>query len=186
MPFTVAYTDAGIKRRDFDVYVRLLQKRGIDWSNTGRVPESKTSNRWLYVWTDRAEAEAFCAELQSETRDKNWHVRQLPAGTQPSVGSLFRVLIFMRRQDSSADFSLHPHTRTLIHRRFPKARPVSSITIDWMTKSDFEQQQGPIWDQIATMLTGLNVEQLDSLDGYQVYDLKSEQTRFDSQVAHAA
>lgn len=186
MPYTVAYEDAGIKRREFDVYVRLLEKRGIDWSNTVRVPEPGTSNRWLHVWADKEAAETFCAELQAETRDKKWYVRQLAAGTQPSEGSLVRVVILMRRQNLTADFSLHPHSQTLIHRRFPDAHPVSSISIEWTTKTDFERQHGPIWDHIAPVLTGLSKKQLETLGGYQVYDLKSERTVFDSQWTHAA
>jgi hypothetical protein len=145
MSYTVAYADGGIKRREFDAYVRLLEKRGIDWSNTPRVPEPGTSNRWLHVWADKNQAESFCADLQSETRDKKWYVRELAAGTQPSVGSLAGVVILMRSQNLSADFSLHPHSRTLIRRRFPDSRPVSSISIEWTTQSDFEREHGPIW-----------------------------------------
>jgi len=186
MPYTVANFDAGINRREFDVYVRLLEKRGIDWSDATRVPEPGTSNRWLFVWANKGDAENFCADLQTETRDKKWYVRELSPETEPTEGSLARVVILMRRQNLNADFSLHPHSRTLIHRRFPNSRPVSSITIEWTTKDDFEQVHGPIWDHIAMVLTGLSIEQLETIDGYQVYDLKTEQTVFDSQAIHAA
>src|SRR6266550_5665653 len=98
MPFTVAYADAGIKRRQYDAYLALLERRGIDWSNTRRVPESGTSNRWLYVWDILGEAETFCEELKTETRDDKWYVRELPADIRPSGGPLARVLILMRRR----------------------------------------------------------------------------------------
>jgi hypothetical protein len=186
MPFTVAYAGAGIKRREFDAYIRLLEKRGIDWSNTARVAEPGTSDRWLYVWADKEQVEMFCAELKTETRDKNWYVRELAAGTKPSAGSLARVVILMRGQNPTANYSLHPHSRSLIHRRFPNSRQVSNISIEWTTKSDFEREHGLIWDHVAMMLTGLSLEQLETLDGYQVYDLKSEQPVFDSQATHAA
>jgi len=156
MPYTVAYKDGGIKRHEFDAYVRLLERRGIDRSNTARVPEPGSSKRWLYVWRERKDAELFCAELQTETRDKKWHVRELAAGTQSSEGALIRVVVLMRRQSLSADFSLHPHSRTLIQRRFSNAHPVSSISIEWTTKNDFEREHGPIWDHVAMVLTGLN------------------------------
>jgi hypothetical protein len=77
MPYTVAYRDAGNKRHEFEAYVRLLEKRGIDWTNA-------------------------------------------------------------------------------------------------------------IWDHIAVVLTGLSLEQLAALDGYQVYDLMAEKTVYDSRAAVAA
>ncbi len=186
MPYTVAYRDAGNKRREFDAYVRLLEKHGIDWSNAPRVPEPGTPNRWLYVWANQADAEKFCEDLKEETRDNKWYVRELPSDTETSAGPLTRVLIFMRRHSLGADFSLHPHSKAFIHRRFPQSRPVSSISIEWNTKSDFEQEHGPIWDHIAVVLTGLSLEQLATLGGYQVYDLMREQTVYDSEATLAA
>lgn len=186
MAFTVSYADAGIKRHEFEAYVRLLEKRGIDWSNTPRVPEPGTTNRWLYVWPRREDAEEFCNELKAETRDDRWNVREVAGGTQPSTGPLARVVILMRRHSLGADFSLHPHSRTLIRRRFPEARSVSSISIEWSTRGEFEQQHGPIWDHIALVLTGLNTEQLEILEGYQVYDLMAERVAYDSRVPAAA
>jgi hypothetical protein len=185
MPFTVGYADGSIKRHEFEAYVRLLEKRGIDWSNTPRVPEQGTPNRWLYVWGDRREAEKFCEELKAETRDNKWYVRELAAGTEVSSGPLARVVILMRRHSLGAELSLHPHSKTLIRRRFPEARPVSSISIEWSTKSDFEGEHGPIWDHIAVVLTGLSLEQLAALEGYQVYDLMAERAVYDSQAALA-
>jgi hypothetical protein len=179
MPYTVAYRDAGIKRHEFEAYVRLLEKRGIDWSNTPRVEEPGTDNRWLRVWADPREADEFCKDLQAETHDEKWYVRELANGTQPSLGALARVVILMRSHSLGADFSLHPHSRVLIRRRFPKARPVSSISIEWSTKDDFEQQHGPIWDHVAAVLTGLTLEQLGTLEGYQVFDLMRERTIYD-------
>ena len=186
MPFTVAYADGGINRRDFDAYVRLLERGGIDWSNAPRVPESGTSNRWLYVWADRREAEKFRDELQAETGDEKWDVRDVPAGTKFSPGSLAHVLILMRRHSLGADFSLHPHSKTLIRRRFPSALPVSSMSIEWNPKSNFEREHGRIWNHIAAVLTGLNPEQLATLEGYEVYDLMPERTIYNSQTTAAA
>lgn len=180
IPFTVTHRDAGIKRHEFEAYLRTLEKRGIDWSDTPRVEEPGTPNRWLYVWADREPAEEFCQELQAETRDDQWYVRELANGTQPSQGPLARVVILMRSHSLGADFSLHPHSRILIRRRFPQASPVSSMSIEWSTKDDFEQQHGPIWDHVAVVLTGLSLDQLQTVDGYQVYDLLRERMIYDS------
>src|SRR2546430_1147553 len=113
MLFTVAHADAGIKRHEFEAYVRLLEERGIDWSNAPRLPEPGAGHRWLYVWADRRDADRFCEELKAETRDNRWYVQDLPAGTEASRGPLARVVILMRRHSLGADFSLHPHSKTL-------------------------------------------------------------------------
>ena len=107
MPYTVSYRDAGIKRHEFDVYVRLLGKRGIDWTMIPRIPEPGTANRWLYVWADREEAEAFCDEIQKETRDRKWHVLPLPDSVQPSHGPLMPIVIYMTRQTLGRHLTAH-------------------------------------------------------------------------------
>jgi hypothetical protein len=185
MPFTVIHQDTGIKRREFDAYVRLLEKRGIDWTNTTRIPEPGTANRWLYVWGNQEEAEAFCHELQSETHDDKWVVRELPANVRPSPGPLTPVVILMRRHSLGAEFSLHPHSRTMIQRRFPEAKLVSSLSIELATMQDFEHQHGPRWRQIAMVLTGLNEEQLSQLGGYRIIDLLRDNAIAEDALANA-
>jgi len=180
MPYTVTYRDAGIKRHEFDTYVRLLAKRGIDWTESQRVPEPGTTNRWLYVWPDRPQAQAFCDEIRRETGDPNWDVRDLPESTSVSPGPLMPIVIYMTWQSLGNTFVLHPHSRTAIRRRFPKARQVSSISVEYLTRSDFEQTHGPIWDHIALVLTGLSSEQLAELGGYRIYDPATEQTVYES------
>jgi hypothetical protein len=87
----------------------------------------------------------------------------------------------MRRNSLGANFSLHPHSWSLVQRRFPEAQIVSSISIEWSSRSDFEHQQGSFWDHVAQVLTGLSMEQLETLEGYQVYDLMSERVVYDSE-----
>lgn len=187
MPYTVAYEDAGmINRHEFDAYVRLMEKRGIDWTNIPRVLELGTTNRWLYVWTDRRDADAFCADLRAETRDERWSVRELPADVKPSQGPLMPVVILMRRRSQGAEFTLHPQSSLLVRRRFPDARPVASVSIESTTMHDFEQQHCPIWEHIALVLTGLSMAQLAELGGYEVVDVRREQTVNETALAHRA
>ena len=181
MSFTVALAAAGNNRREFEAYVRLLEKRGIDWTNAPRVPEPGTKNRWLYVWPNREAAEAFCQELRSETRNDRWHVREVADGAEGTAGSLARVVILMRERSLGADFSLHPHSRALIRRRFPDAHMVSNVSIEWGRHRELDEHE-PLWDHVALVLTGLSMEELETLEGYQVYDLKSERTIHDSLV----
>lgn len=183
MAYTVAYQDAGIKRREFDAYLRLLEQRGIDWTNTPRVPEPGTTNRWLYVWVDRRDAEDFREAIQVETRDEKWYVHDLPDTVQPSHGPLTPVVILMRRQSLGADFALHPHSRTLVRRRFPSARLVSSVSIESNRLGDFERERGPIWEHVAQVLTGLSLPELTQLGGFRIIDPSRDQTVFESDEA---
>jgi hypothetical protein len=180
MPFTVACKDAGIKRHEFDAYVRLLGKRGIDWTEIQRVPEPGTQNRWLYVWEDRQEADAFCKEIQSETRDTNWEVRVLDPSIPASRGPIMPVVINVTRQALGITAALHPHSRTAIRRRFPNARRVSSVYVEYETEAEFKHAHGPMWDEIALVLTGLTADQLQELGGYRVFDPVAEKTVYES------
>jgi hypothetical protein len=122
-------------------------------------------------------------DLKAETQDQNWYVTEVPAGQEGAPGPLARVIILMRPHSLGADFSLHPHSKTLIRRRFPKSRPVSSISIEWSTQADFEMQHGPIRDHVAVVLTGLTLDELAALGGDEVYDLIKERKVYDSQAA---
>jgi hypothetical protein len=183
MPFIVSHRGA-FERRRIDDYLRLLRKRGIDWTDAPRVPDPETEDRWWYVWDNRDEAEGFCKELRKDTRDKKWGVHTLPADVQALQGSLIRVVILMRPQSLGAEFTLYPHSETLVRRRFPSARLVHWISVEGSTVNDVEQQQhGPMWDHIAQVLTGLTDAQLEDLGGYQIFDRDREQTVFDSRNA---
>lgn len=180
MPYTVAYSEAGIKRKEFDAYVRLLEKRGIDWTRAPRTPEPGTPNRWLYVWENREDADAFCAELQGETRDQKWYVRNLPDLLEASSGTLTPVIVLMRRNSLGAEFSLHPHSRALVRRRFPTARMVNSVSIETETLDDFQQQHGPIWEHVAQVLSGLDAASLTEVGGFRIVDSASDQIVFEA------
>ncbi len=184
MPYTVTSKHAGFKRREFDAYVRLLESRGIDWTNIPRVSEPGTSNKWLYVWADQNEAEAFRDELQKETRDENWIVRELPESVPESQGPLTPVIILAHRQSTGASFSLHPHSRTLIRRRFPQANMVSSVSIEAFTMQEFERRHGSIWNHIAQVLSGLTLAELEQIGGYQVVDVATDRILSEN-AAHA-
>ena len=175
MPFTVTYLDAGIKRHEFDAYVRLLEKRGIDWTNIPRVQEPESTNQWLYVWDDQTLALAFRDELRRETKDVKWELRELHPGTPISEGPLMLITILMRRNSRGADFALHPHSQRFIQRRFPDSHSIASISIESTTLDDFQRQHGSIWDHIAQVLSGLTMEKLASIGGFVIVDPAREQ-----------
>lgn len=180
MPYSVAYRDTGIRQNEFDAYVRLLEQRGIDWTRTPRIPEPGTDNRWLHVWEDRADAEEFRAAISQETRDSKWYVRELHAETPSSPGPLTPVTIVMVRRSLGMTFSLHPHSRALVRRRYPDAQQVSSISVEYGTRHEFEELHGPIWEHVAIMLTGLSIDQLDQLEGFEIIDASTWQSVYAS------
>ena len=182
MPYTVAHSDSGITRHEFDAYVRLLEQRGIDWTNAPRVQEPG-SNRWLYVWDNRGEAEEFCAELRRETRDDKWLVLELSPDLQPSLqpstGPLMPVVIFRRLHSLGAEFTLDPFSRMLVKRRFPGYPPATSIDIESSTMQDLEQQHRPMFEHLALVLTNLTAKQLAQLGGYRIVDPATDETIFE-------
>jgi hypothetical protein len=186
MPYTVAYADGGIERHEFDTYLRLLGKRSIDWTEAQRVAEPDTQDQWVYVWQNEGDARSFCDEIRRETSDDKWYVRELDDLTRISQGPLMPVIIHMTRQSLGCTFSLHPHSRSAIRRRFPQAHQASSLSIEYGTRTDFEQTCGPIWDHVAITLSGLSLEQLAELGGYRVFDLEAESVVHDSALNKVA
>jgi hypothetical protein len=186
MSYTVAHSDAAIKRHEFDAYVRLLEERGIDWTNAPRVAAPGASNRWLYVWNDRPQAEEFCAELKKETRDDNWLVRELSPPLQTSTGSLIPVVIFRRLHSLGAEFTLDPFSRMLVKRRFPGYPPVTTITLESSALHEMEQQHSPMFEHLAVVITNRTAKQLAQLGGYRIVDPATDETIFEDAMAEVA
>lgn len=69
MPFIVTHPKP-FSRDVFDDYIMWLGLRRIDWTNTQRVTAPNLENRWLHVWANCDEADAFFAILKKKTRDK--------------------------------------------------------------------------------------------------------------------
>ena len=181
MPYAVAHRSGSINQLKFDIYLRLLGQRGIDWTSAPRTQEPGTEGRWNYIWSERAEAESFREELCRDTGDDRWYVHEISTAEQEtSTGPLMPVLIRGFRQSIGSSFSLHPHSRAQIRRRFPDARQLSSVYIEHGHEPDFETRGGLLWEHIAEMLTGLSEHQLEELGGYRVVDSESEDVLFDS------
>jgi len=80
-------------------------------------------------------------------------------------------LIFnIGRQPDGCVYQLNPKSRVEIKKRFPTARAVPSVFVGYDREADFEALHGPMWRQIATMLTGLTWEQIEEMGGMSLYD----------------
>ena len=166
--FTVS-KPSGTTDSEFAVYVHLLEEIGIDVSDAPRTAEPCTSRRWLHVWTNRQQAERFATELRRRTRDSSWQVYPVETRIEEHGPIAPLEIIALRTREGTA-FRLHPSSLERVMRRFPRSRPASDVFWAISTQQDYERRQGPIWDQVATLATGLTEEQRDQLGGYRIYE----------------
>ena len=80
------------------------------------------------------------------------------------------LIIQIGRQRDGCTYQLHPSSRVQLKKTFPDTRPVPSVFIGYDTQSDFEVLHGPLWKQVATMLTGLSWKRIEDLGGIKIYD----------------
>lgn len=70
------------------------------------------------------------------------------------------IVILAGLQGSGTTYQLHPLSRHVLETNFPTAQTVPSVFVGYTSKEDFERLHGPLWKQIAAMLTGVPAEQL--------------------------
>lgn len=179
MSFTVAHR-GGTKDLEFEAYVRLLAKHNVKVDQLERVPEPGTHNRWLYVWPQKKDAEAFRDELAKTTRDKGWYVHELNSTEQKQVteGPLGPISIYTGLQPDGRAFALHPQSRAIIRNKYPHAARVDNVFVGLAQAADWTstgQSEDALYDQIALLLTGLSEEQLAEFGGFRVYDPAKEE-----------
>jgi hypothetical protein len=80
------------------------------------------------------------------------------------------LLINIGRQSDGCTYQLNPKSRAEIRKKFPGVKSAPSIFVGYETQSDFESIHGPMWKQIATMLTGLSWDQIEEMGGVSMYD----------------
>jgi hypothetical protein len=169
MGFTVARR-GGTKDVEFAAYARLLRRRGVILSRIPRTLEPGTGRRWLYVWDNRAEAEAFAGEMKKETRDEAWYVQEVNG--PPSEGPLGPIEIQIARQSGALLFAMHPFSRRMVQALYPGSCNAGSVLIETETREEAQRVLGDLTNlagHVALILTGLKAEQLERL-GYSMFD----------------
>ncbi len=165
--FTVTKPE-GTKDAEFEAYVRLLEEIGIDVSNAPRVAEPGTSRRWLHVWHSQPEAERFTRELRTRTRDQSWEMYSFDSDAE-FEGPVAPLEIIAVPTVGGTEYRLHPKGQERILREYPNSRLVPQVFWSRETQHDYESTHGPIWNQVAILLTGLSEEQISKLGGYTIY-----------------
>ncbi len=161
--------------REFKAYIDLLQDIGIDIADVPRTPEPGKSNRWLYIWTDKRLAERFAQELGSRLRDPSWFVHEFELAaadlSNERRGPLAPLTILSIPTSEGTEFRLEPASQERILKHFPNARPTKGkVTFPEHVREDFERQNGPVWNQVIILLTGVPEEAIERLGGVRIVD----------------
>jgi hypothetical protein len=163
----------------------LLEEIGIDLTNVPRVLEPGTTNRWLYVWKSKPEAERFARELGVRLRDPSWSVHgfELP---REEFGPLAPLTILSIPVNNGTVFRLEGNSQARIMQHYPNARLLGEVVqrggvvqpggvvFPHDVREDFEGQHGPVWDQVIILLTGVPEEAIDRLGGIRIVTLNGE------------
>ncbi len=176
----------GTKQPEFEAFARLLREEGIAPDAGSRVEDS-FGRKWLHVWDTREVAELFAARLRKETRNSNWEVYELnplPAPADNGADRSGPIVIHVGRQSDGNTYGLHPNSFRLLRQRFPQVPVRSTVFLGRNTQGNLEDTWGSIYDQVATLLTGLSPEKLlDAFGGYRVVDPISDLTLWEAKSA---
>lgn len=80
------------------------------------------------------------------------------------------LIIFVTRDYDGCLYALPLISQRRIEELLPGARQLPMIFLGYRERADFEVLHAPLWNQMATMLTGLTPQELSSLGGVQLYD----------------
>jgi hypothetical protein len=176
MAYTVSRSDGGARDAEFEAYARLLRLRGVDLGTLPRAPDPGTGRRWLYVWNEKADAEAFADELNQRTGE-TWTVLEIAAPL--SEGPMGPIIVQVGRRSTGLVFQLHPLSRAMIQSAYPGTKPmVTTISINFETLDDFTTTHGSLEElaaEVVPTLTGLKPADLGRL-GYALIEDDADRT----------
>ncbi len=159
--------------REFQAYIDLLEEIGIDIANVPRTPEPGTTNRWLYVWRSRPQAERFARELGRRLRDPSWAVHEFDIPDEER-GPLAPLVIWAIATAEGTLFRLDPKSQARVMHHFPNARLGGEylfprdILFPRQVREDYERQHGAVWNQVIIILTGIPDDSIDRLGGVRI------------------
>jgi hypothetical protein len=158
--------------REYQAYVDLLQDIGIDIADVPRTPEPDSTDRWLYVWRSKPQAERFARVLGARLHDRSWYVHEFDVPDDEPLdekrGPLAPLTILSIPISEGTEFRLEPASQERILLHFPNARVVGQVTFPTQVRNDYERQHGPVWDQVVILLTGIPDEAVTRLGGVRI------------------
>jgi hypothetical protein len=96
---------------------------------------------------------------------------------------MFPIVIEVGKQTNGATFRLSPRTEAVLASQTSDWSPASSIFVSFDTQWDFDRLHGPMWTQIAMLLTGLSEEQIQNLGGFIFMSPTDKEVVFESRAA---
>lgn len=93
------------------------------------------------------------------------------------------IVVEVGKQMNGATFRLSPKTEVMLASRIPDWSPASSIFVSFDTQWDFDRLHGPMWTQIAMLLTGFSEEQIQSFGGLIFMSPADKEVVFESRAA---
>lgn len=92
-----------------------------------------------------------------------------------------QIVVEVGKQMEGATFQLSPHTRVALASETGKQPPAASIFVSYDAKHDFDSdQQGPFWNHIVALLTGLSEDQIRKMGGFSVVSPAGDEILFES------
>lgn len=83
------------------------------------------------------------------------------------------IVITIGRQRDGTTYRLHPSSKARVQAQYPTVHPAPSVFVGYDTQSDFQRIHGPMWKQVAMLLTGLGAQQMRELGGVRLEDPRS-------------
>ncbi|MCB9553726.1 MAG: hypothetical protein R3F65_01575 [bacterium] len=72
-------------------------------------------------------------------------------------------------------YELEPLSRRRVKAAYPDVKVAPMVFIGYQTRNDFEAVHGPMWQQVAMVLTGLSMGQLADLGGVDLFDVTTQE-----------
>ena len=94
------------------------------------------------------------------------------------------VIIHISDQLDGYVFRLRPRSRLWLEEHYPEQYRVASVFIGFDKVESVEQIHESIWYQVANLLTGLSVEELNSGEAFAVVNPSTDQVVFSSMIVH--
>jgi hypothetical protein len=70
------------------------------------------------------------------------------------------IIILAGVQSEGTTYQLHPVSKDRLAEAFPGVQQAPTVFVGYDTQADFETIHGPMWAQIAMLLTGVSLEKL--------------------------
>lgn len=153
--------------REYQAYIDLLEEIGVDIAEVPRTPEPGTTNRWLYVWRSKVEAERFARELGGRLHDPSYTVHEFESPNDER-DPLAPLIIWEILTNEESLFRLDPKSQARVMHHFPNANLAGEVSFPKQVRVDFEQQHGSVWNQVIIILTGIPEEAIDRLGGVRI------------------